>query len=99
MKHRRRTGPITLIVTGVLLCLGPVWGLLGTVVGMLNAFEHVAEEGEAATEALASDIGLALHTTAAGLIAVPFGIAALVCGIIWLIRLENKHATRKAVHT
>ena len=56
----------------------PMLGLLGTVVGMIAAFAKIANAGETGVkpEALASDIAVALNTTASGLaIAIPMVIA------------------------
>lgn len=50
----------------------PMVGLLGTVVGMMGAFSKIAGQQNVETTALASDISLALITTACGLaIAIP----------------------------
>jgi biopolymer transport protein ExbB len=64
---------ITMLVFGIILALGPIWGLLGTVLGMINAFGRLAES-EAEVTALSNDISLALYTTVAGYIALPIGI-------------------------
>ena len=56
----------------------PMLGLLGTVVGMISAFAKIANSGSTGTDpaALASDIAVALNTTASGLaIAIPLVIA------------------------
>lgn len=56
----------------------PMLGLLGTVVGMINAFEEIAVASQSgiSPEALASDISFALVTTALGLtIALPLVLA------------------------
>ena len=64
-------GTLTLIAT-----LGPLFGLLGTVVGITLVFERMASTGGlATTQQLAGGIGTALHTTIAGLVV---GILALV---------------------
>ncbi len=57
----------------VIAMLSPLLGLLGTVIGMIGAFNTVAEVGEMGdASVLAGDIGLALITTAVGLlIAIP----------------------------
>ncbi|MGF1482764.1 MAG: MotA/TolQ/ExbB proton channel family protein [Opitutales bacterium] len=53
----------------VIAMLSPLLGLLGTVIGMIGAFNTVAEVGEMGdASVLAGDIGLALITTAVGLI-------------------------------
>jgi len=47
---------------------GPLFGLLGTVVGMARAFGNLAQaSGAAKAQALAHNISLCLWTTAAGL--------------------------------
>lgn len=61
--------------------ISPLLGLLGTVVGMISAFNAISVQGEAAgqRELLASGISQALLTTAAGLsVALPALIAYLL---------------------
>ena len=53
---------------GVIGQIAPMLGLLGTVVGMMGAFNTLAAEGQADPSTLAGDIGLAMVTTASGLI-------------------------------
>ena len=48
--------------------VSPMWGLIGTVSGMIGAFQKIAGGGMGRPELLAGDIGEALITTAAGLI-------------------------------
>ncbi|MCL1835761.1 MAG: MotA/TolQ/ExbB proton channel family protein [Oscillospiraceae bacterium] len=69
----------------VIAALSPLLGLLGTVVGMILAFEKVSGAGSLGNAAiLADDISLALMTTMAGLcIAVPM----LVCYHIFRSRI------------
>lgn len=56
----------------VLAKLSPMVGLLGTVWGMINAFGKIAGAVKVEPSALAGDIGMALFTTAEGLmIAIP----------------------------
>ncbi|MBQ16125.1 MAG: peptide transporter TolQ [Planctomycetaceae bacterium] len=55
----------------------PMLGLLGTVIGMINAFQTIAGSGKTGVDpsALADDIGVALFTTALGLtVAIPLVI-------------------------
>ncbi len=62
----------------VIASIAPLMGLLGTIFGMINAFQTVAGSGEALgrTELLAEGIYEALITTAAGLlVAIPVLIA------------------------
>ncbi len=57
--------------------LGPLFGLLGTVVGIVVVFQVLAmSEGGTSPQQLAGGIGTALYTTIAGL---ALGITALVC--------------------
>jgi biopolymer transport protein ExbB len=62
----------------VVAAIAPVMGLLGTIFGMIKAFQTVAMSGDALgkTELLAKGIYEALITTAAGLL---LAIPALVC--------------------
>ncbi len=62
----------------VIVSIAPLLGLLGTITGMINAFQTVAASGEALgrTELLAKGIYEAMITTAAGLmVAIPVLIA------------------------
>ncbi|HIG83927.1 MAG TPA: MotA/TolQ/ExbB proton channel family protein [Verrucomicrobia bacterium] len=53
---------------GIIGQIAPMLGLLGTVVGMMGAFNTLASQGQADPSVLAGDIGLAMVTTASGLI-------------------------------
>lgn len=79
-----------LLGLGILLALGPFWGLLGTMVGMVRAFGRMDESGMGKPELLAGDIGVALHSTAIGLIMCPFGIACIVIACIFLNRIKKE---------
>ena len=72
---KRKTKLIIWLVVGIILALGAIWGMLGTVVGMVLAFGHLGE-AESQPEVLANDISVALYTTAAGWVtcAYPFRI-------------------------
>ena len=68
---------------GVIGQIAPMLGLLGTGVGMMGAFNTLAAEGQADPSTLAGDIGLAMVTTASGLIiAIP--------SIFFFFLLRNK---------
>ena len=71
----------TLALTGAWLQLGPLFGLIGTVIGMISAFQKMGAEGMGQPEALANDMGFALITTAIGLC---FGIIGLILLLIAL---------------
>ncbi len=64
-------------ILGVALQVGPIFGLLGTVVGMIGAFNQVLNEGQANTEALANNVSFALITTA-------IGLAIAVVGLVFI---------------
>ena len=60
----------------IIATLGPLFGLLGTVIGIVIVFNQLtATAGLATPEQLAGGIGTALHTTVAGLVV---GVLALV---------------------
>ena len=61
-----------LAVLGTVAIVSPLFGLLGTVTGMINAFTTIALEGTGDPQQLAGGISQALLTTAGGLtIAIP----------------------------
>ncbi len=75
-------GAIALIAT-----FGPLFGLLGTVIGIAIVFDRLAGAGGVVSPGqLAGGIGTALYTTIAGLIV---GIFALVTHR-WLTTLEDE---------
>lgn len=100
---KRKTKLIVWLVAGIILALGPIWGMIGTVVGMVLAFVNLGQP-EPQAEALASNISLALYTTAAGWIACPIGIVVIIVSAIKLgkagreIRIPNhaSHATSES---
>jgi biopolymer transport protein ExbB len=61
-------------------------GLLGTVSGMISAFQTIGRGGMGRPELLAGDIGEALITTATGLV---IGIPAMIAYFILRNRLNN----------
>jgi len=66
---------ITGAVLGGFLAMGPLWGLLGTIFGMITSFNQIAQQGSADADTLAGSIRTALVTTWVGLAAAPIGIA------------------------
>ena len=63
-RHQQKAYPLAVVAT-----MAPVLGLLGTVLGMIEAFHVVASSGEIGDPSLLADgISKALTTTAAGLI-------------------------------
>jgi hypothetical protein len=55
-----------LAIWGVALQFGTVFGLIGTIIGMLRAFGRLGEIDTSPPGALANDISIALYTTAVG---------------------------------
>jgi len=84
LKMKRKTKLIIWLVVGIILALGPIWGMVGTVVGMVMAFGHIQQGGTAEPEVLANDMGIALITTAAGWIVCPIGIVIIIVSAIKL---------------
>jgi biopolymer transport protein ExbB len=70
----------------VVAAVAPMIGLLGTVSGMISAFQTIGQVGMGDPSALASDIGEALVTTATGLV---IGIPAMVAYFIYRNRLNT----------
>ena len=71
----------------VVATIAPMIGLLGTVSGMIGAFQTISTGGMGRPELLAGDIGEALITTATGLI---IGIPAMIAYFIMRNRLANQ---------
>jgi biopolymer transport protein ExbB len=80
----------------VVATIAPMVGLLGTVSGMIGAFQTISSGGMGRPELLAGDIGEALITTAAGLI---IGIPAMLAYFILRNRLGNQIAATVQVAT
>ncbi|MFO7724270.1 MAG: MotA/TolQ/ExbB proton channel family protein [Oceanipulchritudo sp.] len=71
----------------VVATIAPMVGLLGTVSGMIGAFQTIATGGMGKPELLAGDIGEALITTATGL---TIGIPAMIFYFVLRNRLEAR---------
>ena len=64
-----------LVILATLTNVGPLLGFLGTVIGMIIAFQSIEAAGEVEATLVAGGIKVALFTTAAGLtIAIPMSI-------------------------
>lgn len=74
----------------VVAAVAPMIGLLGTVSGMISAFQTIGQGGMGRPELLAGDIGEALITTATGLVV---GIPAMIFYFILRNRLGNMMIT------
>lgn len=71
----------------VVATVAPMIGLLGTVSGMIGAFQTMSTGGMGRPERLAGDIGEALITTAAGLI---IGIPAMIAYFVLRTRANQR---------
>lgn len=71
----------------VIATIAPMVGLLGTVSGMIGAFQTIASGGMGKPELLAGDIGEALITTATGL---TIGIPAMIFYFVLRNRLDSR---------
>jgi biopolymer transport protein ExbB len=54
------------------IAIAPMLGFMGTVLGMISAFDRIAEEGDVNATIVADGIGMALITTVSGLIVAMF---------------------------
>ncbi len=70
----------------VIASVAPMVGLLGTVSGMISAFQTIGRGGMGRPELLAGDIGEALITTATGLV---IGIPAMIAYFVIKNRLNT----------
>jgi biopolymer transport protein ExbB/TolQ len=84
MKTKRKQWLFGWLISGIVLALGPVWGMIGTTVGMISAFAKVAESGSAQPAALADNVGMALYATFIGYLACPIGLVIIVVTLIKL---------------
>lgn len=94
-RHLQRAYAVVVIAT-----IEPMLGLLGTVVGMIGAFDKVAAEGALGNPSfLANEISLALITTAVGLaIAVPLLLVYhLIKGRLAALSTEMESVVVRAV--
>ncbi len=87
-----KTGSILQIVGGAFLMLGPLWGLLLTVFGMVWAFARCGGGGPVPTETLASEVALSFYATVIGIVLFPIGVALLIRGILMLLKLNREKA-------
>lgn len=73
-------------ILSLITAISPMLGLLGTVSGMIGAFQKIGQGGMGKPELLASNIGEALITTAAGLI---IAIPAMFCYFLFRSQLNR----------
>lgn len=73
-------------ILSLITAISPMLGLLGTVSGMIGAFQKIGQGGMGKPELLASNIGEALITTAAGLI---IAIPSMFCYFLFRSKLNQ----------
>ena len=78
---------IWISIAGVII--PPMFGLIGTVVGMVGAFGELSKTGEADPEALAGDISVSLLTTALGLVVSVIAFLVLIGVLIRFFTLPK----------
>ena len=71
----------SLALWGAWLQLGAVFGLIGTVIGMIRAFRVLESEGAVEGELLAEHISLAVTSTIMGIIPVLIGFVLLLIAL------------------
>lgn len=87
-RQELRAGLKLLALIGV---LSPLLGLLGTVIGLIDMFKAVAlSTGAVTPNDLADGLGIAMHTTAAGLLVALPAIAASQLLGLWADKVINK---------
>ena len=91
----RRTLLIGGIVVGAILCSGPLWGLLGTIVGMRQTFSRL-DESPLSPEAIGPGVNLAVWSTRIGLVALALGLPTFVLCLVALLRAPKRQAGPKA---
>lgn len=88
---KRMKKAIALLIGGAILALGPVWGAIGTIIGMVGAFHTLSQKmGMGKADALAADISFSLYTTLAGFIVCPVGIVLIVLAVRRLNKLKSQ---------
>lgn len=89
LKRRRKfwLRAIWISIAGVII--PPMFGLIGTVVGMVGAFGELSKTGEADPEALAGDISVSLLTTAWGLVVSVIAFLVLIGVLIRFFTLPK----------
>ncbi len=84
---------------GTIAAISPLLGLLGTVIGMIQAFDSITAQGVGDPKVLSGGIGVALITTAAGLfVAIPSLVGfRYLRGVVDLMVIEMEKEAIKLV--
>ena len=82
---KRRFWKKMIWVSVIGMILPPLVGIVGTVIGMIRAFNQLSEQGSADPEALAGSISMSLLSTLYGLL---FWIPGLIVLILSILRFR-----------
>lgn len=78
-----KRGPLVCLALGIVLLVGgPLLGLLGTVLGMMRAFNDLAQQGPASPESLAGQLQVALLAAVAGLPVAAVGLVLIIVALV-----------------
>ena len=89
VQRRRKFWRRMIWISGAGVIASLMFGLIGTVVGMVGAFEELSKTGEANPEELAGDIAVSLMTTLWGLVISMISVLVLVFAIICFRKLSK----------
>ncbi|MGL4545869.1 MAG: MotA/TolQ/ExbB proton channel family protein [Plesiomonas sp.] len=91
LQNKRRQLSFGLKMLTLIAAISPLLGLLGTILGLIQMFQDIGVSNSPVTPALlANGLGIAMYTTAAGLlIALPAIIGAQLFGL-WIDRLIHR---------
>ncbi len=94
---KRKTVLIVLLIVGVLLCTGPLWGFLVTMNSMMNSFQKISD-GPVRPQDVAGELQAAVQVTVAGWIALPLGAAMVISTALLLAGVRrNSHEVHHGV--
>jgi heme/copper-type cytochrome/quinol oxidase subunit 2 len=74
-------------VIGVALYTGPIWGLFGTVIGMLRAFDSASANEAVSSAAMSQSISFALTAT---MISITVGLIGAILILVVLFGAKNR---------
>ena len=89
MSMSRNTRLTFWLVVGIVLALGPIFGTLPTVIGMIASFNNL-DEGGARGIILGKSISLGQWLTLAGLLLCPIGMAIIAVSAVRFWRNKNQ---------
>jgi biopolymer transport protein ExbB/TolQ len=81
------------IWVGSIVLLGPVWGMIATVLGMTSTFQEITVYGSGDSRELSHGISASLVSTEIGILVAPIGLCILIVSIIVLRKYAEKIKT------